>query len=442
MSKIEILLLDSSNTSKGKINMIKPNTLKELFNQLRQNFKNVVGFYEIFYIGKNKKVTKIYTNEDYKIVDDILFVREVESKCFKQSSSGINKNKNVNLLKDKNIENYKIFIEKTIKVFKNIIDQIKSIHNILNLNNNIKLCSLAKNNPLSFENLEIDEISNAIEEELEQIKNQILNINKMNIFHSIIKNNQMLNQINNNYNTKSNNFVINNSKTIMQYNLVNMNQTNNSNKDNDIMNDKFSMYKSEIKLKYFTNSEGNYNIFGKEFVEKNIFNIDLIVNGKKQFLVNNIELLKGENTIKMIIKNQLSDLSNMFLWCNCLKDIKGLKDLDVKEVKDFSNMFSGCSLITDLTPLQNWNVSNGINFSNMFCNCWKLEDLTPLKNWDVSKGMNFQRMFYGCSSLSDVTPIKNWNVSINSDFSNIFQECTKLFSKIKKRAFASVEEEE
>ena len=71
--------------------MIKPNTLKELFNQLRQNFKNVVGFYEIFYVGKNKKVTKIYTNEDYKIVDDILFVREVESKYFKPSSSGINK---------------------------------------------------------------------------------------------------------------------------------------------------------------------------------------------------------------------------------------------------------------------------------------------------------------------------------------------------------------
>ena len=171
MSKIEIILLDSSNASKGKINIVKPNTLKELYSQLRQNFKNEVGFYEIFYLDENKETIKIYSNEDYKRVKNKLYVREVESKCFKQSSSDNNKNKN--LLKDSNIdiienneiehkeltEKYKTYIAKTIIMFKNVINEIKSIHNLLNLNNNIKLNTLAKNYPLSFENLEIDEVS-------------------------------------------------------------------------------------------------------------------------------------------------------------------------------------------------------------------------------------------------------------------------------------------
>ena len=419
MSKIEIILLDSSNASKGKINIVKPNTLKELYSQLRQNFKNEVGFYEIFYLDENKETIKIYSNEDYKRVKNKLYVREVESKCFKQSSSDNNKNKN--LLKDSNIdiienneiehkeltEKYKTYIAKTIIMFKNVINEIKSIHNLLNLNNNIKLNTLAKNYPLSFENLEIDEVSNVIEEELELIKNYLLNTIKMNVFNSIIKTNQLIN----NYFTRPKIHVINNGKTIMQNNLM-------------------YFYKSELTLKYYTKQKGNYNIFGAEFVENNKNNIDLIINSERHILINNIELLEGKNTIIMLIKNQLSNLSHMFSWCNFLIDINDLKDLDVKDVKDFSYMFCGCSSIIDLTPLQNWNVSNGINFSGMFLNCWNLSDLTPIKNWNVSKGNNFQYMFYGCSSLSNINPIKIWKVPEDSNISNIFQDCApSLFER-------------
>ena len=419
MSKMEIVLLDSSNASKGNVSMVKPNTLQELYNKLRQNFKNEVGFYEIFYLEENKEEVKIYTNEDYKRVKDKLFVREVESKCFKQLLS--DNNKNENLLKDSDInqiennkiehneltEKYKIYIEKTIQIFKNVINEIKSIHNILNLNNNTKLNTLAKKYPLSFENLEIDEISNVIEEELELIKNYLLNTIKMNVFNSVIKKNQMINKFKN----KAKMYVITNGKTIMQGGLMNT-------------------FKNEITLKYYTKQKGNYNIFGAEFVANNKNNIDLIINGERHILVNNIELMEGRNTIKMLIKKQLSNLSHMFSWCNFLVDIKDLKDLDVKDVKDFSYMFCGCSSIIDLTPLQNWNVSNGINFSGMFLNCWNLSDLTPIKNWNVSKGNNFQYMFYGCSSLSNINPIKIWKVPENSNISNIFQECSpSLFER-------------
>ena len=56
----------------------------------------------------------------------------------------------------------------------------------------------------------------------------------------------------------------------------------------------------------------------------------------------------------------------MFFNCNSLKDIEGLKYLDVKEINNFSGIFVGCLSLSNLKPIQNWNVSNGTNFSNMF----------------------------------------------------------------------------
>ena len=129
--------------------------------------------------------------------------------------------------------------------------------------------------------------------------------------------------------------------------------------DNIVNKDKF---KNEINLIYNTFCEGECQIFGDKFVEKNYNNIELNIKGDKSKLVSKYKLKKGNNNIKMIIKNKIKDLRYMFNKCNNLKNIDELKYLNVKYCNNFSYMFSGCKSLNDIKPLEKWNVSNGTNF--------------------------------------------------------------------------------
>ena len=62
-------------------------------------------------------------------------------------------------------------------------------------------------------------------------------------------------------------------------------------------------YKNEINIIYETEKEGKYNIFGEEFIKKNKNNIELNINGEKSNLIKEYNLKKGNNNIKIIIKN-------------------------------------------------------------------------------------------------------------------------------------------
>ena len=111
----------------------------------------------------------------------------------------------------------------------------------------------------------------------------------------------------------------------------------------------------------------NYNIFGEKFTENNKHNIELIINGEKSELLSEYNLKQGKNIISILIKNKLTNLSDMFNNCDSLINIEELKFLNVEEVTDFSGMFSNCSSLSDIKPLENWNVSNGIDFSGILC---------------------------------------------------------------------------
>ena len=97
--------------------------------------------------------------------------------------------------------------------------------------------------------------------------------------------------------------------------------------------------------------DGKFNIFGYKFVENNKNNIDLRINGKKQELVSEYKLNKGENVIEILIKNKLTNLESMFFDCTKLKNIEELKYLDTKEVNNFYRMFWGCSPLSDIKSL-------------------------------------------------------------------------------------------
>ena len=204
---------------------------------------------------------------------------------------------------------------------------------------------------------------------------------------------------------------------------------NNAKKNIEPENNELKDQFYEINLKY----EGNgtkENIFGEEFIENNIDNIELNINGIKSNLVKRYELKKGENNIKLIIKNKkITDFSHMFHGCKKLKNIEELKLLITNCCIDFSFMFFGCSSLSDIKSLESWDVSTGINFRGMFSGCSSLSDIKPLENWNVSKGNNFEGMFSICSSLSDIKPLEKWDVSTGNDFKSMFYECSSLLDK-------------
>jgi len=196
-------------------------------------------------------------------------------------------------------------------------------------------------------------------------------------------------------------------------------------------------YKNQINIKYMTKEEGVQEIFCKNFVDNNINNIFLIINGKQSPLIDKYYLKKGENIITLCIKNTLTDLSDMFSYCETLYNIDELKYLNTKYVTNFSNMFHGtsisniqalhnwdtsksenfksmfsdCKLLTNVEPLRNWNVSNVEDFSFMFCSCSMIKDLKPLEKWNVSKGKTFEFMFADLELVTDISPLKNWKVA-------------------------------
>ena len=86
----------------------------------------------------------------------------------------------------------------------------------------------------------------------------------------------------------------------------------------DLFNNKYK-YKNEINIIYKTEKEGIENIFGDKFVENNKNNIELIINGIKNKLINKYKLKKGENNVKIIIKNRITNLEYMF--CNCTVNV-------------------------------------------------------------------------------------------------------------------------
>ena len=397
MLKIYNLLSNDSNGKKEEFNLNKPKTFQELLIQIKQNLKNIPENYEIFYLDKNHKEIKVDCEEKYNIIEDTLFIRRKENNLTFDNKLDENtnnnqiteKNQTINNLKDSDenknekLKKYEKYIEKTFDVFKNILIKINSLNSLLSFPKNNKLDYLIDEYKLNFENLEIDEISKMINDELESFKNYLC------------KNN--------------NNMDMNNKKD-----------------EQDLNEPQIDEVKNKINLTYFAKSKGDYNIFGCEFVENNKDNIELLINGNKSILIDKCQLKEGDNKITLIIKNKLTLLSYMFSRCTALKDIQELKNLDVSDSKDFSYMFFYCSTLSDIKPLQNWDVSNGINFESMFFYCPLLKDINPLQNWNVSNSHNFTNMFYECSSLKDITPLQNWDVFNCNNFSLMFSKCSSL----------------
>ena len=118
-------------------------------------------------------------------------------------------------------------------------------------------------------------------------------------------------------------------------------------------------------------------------------------------MVSEAELKERENKITLIIKNDLTNLKDLFSYCETLYNFDELKYLNTSHCTNFSRMFN-CLKISNIKALEEWDVSNCNSFKGMLASCSSLKNIKALRNWNVSNCKNLSNMFYFCESLSDI----------------------------------------
>ena len=480
-NKIDIFLLDDSNNTIEEINIEKPRTYQLLLIEIKNKFHNLSENFIIFYLSQNNKEVIINNNNVFQLSKEILFIRPIKNNNLEQSLFQMNYDQLSESKKDILDEKYNCFICKTLikkekPYFCYICQKIYHIQCLEHWNNvkqqkhlNLDCPNCRNKLPLEYwkqrldfedNRIEVGKVMNKMneyklknnlnnnvniikEKKINQLKDDNIRHNKeIEEYNHYIKKISLLfinilnkiKRINSFFEPRNNIRLINLIKHLSSNNIPSINNLSNVifeeldflERSLDEMNNKKIEKKNEINLVYFTENEGVENIFGKNFVEKNKNNIELIINGKLTALTNAYPLKKGENIIKMNIKNRLTNLNDMFNNCSKLINIEDLKYLDTKEVDDYSYVFWECTSLSDITPLEYWNVSNGKSFQSMFGGCISLFNITPLKNWNVSKSNNFSAMFFKCVLLTDISPLENWKVFNGNNFSGMFSKCSQL----------------
>ena len=452
MSEIEVYILDKSNNIKGEVIIERPNSYIKLLETIRKDLKIQYNIL-IFILDQNNNAIEIYNEEKYKLVEDILFIREIENDIFGQSlyefnynrlsetnqqildekyncilcqvviknekpyfcykcqkiyhkkclqrwdntcknqnknlvcpncrnelpieewnkklnyeeerkgnanliekirefELGYNMYKNINIIKDRKINElkynednqnelmkiYKNYIKKTFQLLIDILYSLNSIHSAIYLKENEKIIKIINKNRLYIRDLDLSEISNVIDEELAKFQSYII---EKNTFENKINNNIVNEQqknMNNNYkenlcqmlsnftqfieninsydsdNNKNYNYVyiVPDEVLIKYFGMYNLDYSsiNNIIKENGNINIKINLLNEYVNKKFKFDSE-NIPVISIPKLEKNNY----IFDKKIIYYYNNLFLL-DEKTIKLSILN-----INLFTKIECfIKD--------------------------------------------------------------------------------------------------------------------------
>ena len=112
--------------------------------------------------------------------------------------------------------------------------------------------------------------------------------------------------------------------------------------------------------------------------------------------------------------SNVTTMENMFSFCDKLKNIIGIENLDVSKLEDANSMFYCCKNLVEL-DLTNWNPISLENMSNMFYGCSNLKMIKNIENWQLQSIKSVRQMFYNCVKLN--VDLSNWNLTnIKDDF--------------------------
>ena len=466
-AKIDIYLLDKTNNLIEEINIIKPKTYEILNITLKNNLKNLPEFFTLFYPSADNREIEIHNDEEYQLLKDTLFIRQIEKQDLGKSIFDIAYNKLDESKRDILDEKYNCYIcQENIKhenpLFCYICQKIfhyKCLEDWskqrLKYNETLKCPYCNKELPLEQwkQKLYFEENRKKDAELINQLKRD--NIIKNEIFENFkeykIKTYKLLNNI------------------IIKINKLNLNINNNIGNNNDIkefMEDVFYdnidlqidnvsqiIFDQFKKLEENINNKNNVEIINNDIkdrnkdiinrkiihnneikIEENEINLDndnsnefeLLENDKFEINDININIGKNRNAIELVYYTKLGGFANIFgsEFVNNNKD----------NIKLIFNKGKPISLVDKFFLKKGENRIKLLiekeltDLSYMFYDCSALKNIHDLKYLNTSKVTNFSKLFYVCSSLADINSIRYWDVSKGKNFSYLFTGCTSLIN--------------
>ena len=463
--KINVFLLDKLNNLIEEISIIKPKTYELLNTTLKNNLKNLPEFFNLFYFSSNNKEIEIYNDEDYQLLKDTLFIRQIEKVDLQKSIFEIAYDKLEESRKDIFDEKFNCFIcTENIKHenplfcyvcqkifhFKCLEDWSKKMEM---LNEQLKCPFCKKELPLKEwkQKLDFEENRKNEAEIINQLKRD--NILKNEIFEKFkefkIKTCKLLINILNKTNkinlltTKKHNNNLNEYIKELSYDNIDIQIDNISN-----------IFYNEFKTleEYIRNKEGLKHLENKN-EEINYININLNNDKKEINKQNRNEIIKND---KILIKdedyNNINKNDNIQMNNNMQEKRNEIElvyyskyggaaqifgtefvNFNRKNIKlIINNRNKAYNIIDTFYLIEGENKIKLLiekklnNLSYMFYNCNSLKNITELKYLDTSDVNNFSYLFWGCSSLTDISALKSWDVSKGVDFSYAFTGCTSL----------------
>ena len=134
------------------------------------------------------------------------------------------------------------------------------------------------------------------------------------------------------------------------------------------------------------------------------------------------ENLKSIDGIKNLNTTNVTDMSEMFMYCSSLTtlDVSGF---DTSNVTNMDAMFFSCSSLTTL-DVSDFDTRNVTNMASMFNNCSNLTTL-DVSGFDTHSVTSMEFMFDGCSCLKtlDVSGFDTHNVT---SMASMFFSCSSL----------------
>lgn len=120
--------------------------------------------------------------------------------------------------------------------------------------------------------------------------------------------------------------------------------------------------------------------------------------------------------------SNVTDMRYMFSWCEALKTITGISNLNTSNVTNMDGVFCSANSITSL-DLSKWVTSNVTSMGNLFSSAGSLTSIN-VSTWNTSKVTDMNCMFEGVPVTT--LDLRSFNTSKVTDMSWMFIRCTKL----------------
>ena len=146
------------------------------------------------------------------------------------------------------------------------------------------------------------------------------------------------------------------------------------------------------------------------------------INGEKMFY--SMSNLKSVVGLRNMRRCTFTSTKNMFGYCKSLESLNEIGYINTSEVSNMSEMFMYCHALKDLdlSPVDGqFSTANVTDMSYMFYECRALESLN-ISNFVTTNVTNMKLMFYSCNALASLD-VSNFDTHNVTNMLGMFQGC-------------------